>query len=123
MWATTWMEEANDVVSPRIGLPRLPLVKWPATCADESPRGLHWNTRHLVEWANGTRTGHPRLRPKQAGCRPFIWVDDEISAMERLWVDASHPGPALLHRVDPAKGLTDGDFTALADWLRLGMPR
>ncbi|WP_326753842.1 HAD domain-containing protein [Streptomyces hirsutus] len=108
VWATTWMEEANKVVSPRVGLPRLPVVEWPASYADEGPRGLHWKTRHLVEWANG---------------RPFIWVDDEISAMDRLWVDASHSGLSLLHRVDPVKGLTDTDFTALADWLRLVIPR
>ncbi|MEU9849414.1 HAD domain-containing protein [Streptomyces sp. NPDC047985] len=108
VWATTWMEEANEVVSPRIGLPRLPVVEWLASYVDEGPRDLHWKTRHLVEWANG---------------RPFIWVDDEISAMDRLWVDASHSGQSLLHRVDPVKGLTDADFTALADWLRLVIPR
>jgi hypothetical protein len=108
VWATTWLEEANEVVSPRIGLPRLPVVEWPASCADEGPRGLHWKTRHLVGWANG---------------RPFIWVDDEIGAMDRLWVDASHSGLSLLHRVDPAKGLMDADFAARADWLRLVIPR
>ncbi|MFR0358235.1 HAD domain-containing protein [Streptomyces sediminimaris] len=103
VWATTWMEEANEVVSPRIGLPRLPVVEWPADCADGAPRGVHWKTRHLIEWANG---------------RPFIWVDDEISAVDRLWADASHRGPSLLHRVDPAKGLVNADFATLADWLR-----
>ncbi|MEU9591190.1 HAD domain-containing protein [Streptomyces sp. NPDC048219] len=108
VWATTWMEEANEVVSPRLGLPRLPLVEWSASHADEDPRGLHWKTQHLVEWADG---------------RPFIWVDDEISAMDRLWVDASRSGPSLLHRVDPVKGLTDIDFTALTDWLRRVVPR
>nr|WP_317620709.1 HAD domain-containing protein [Streptomyces albidoflavus] len=107
-WATTWMEEANEVVSPRIGLPRSPPVKWLAPHADESPCGLHSRTQHLVEWADGQR---------------FIWVDDEISAMDRLWVDASHSGPSLLHRVAPVKGLTGADFTALADWLRLVIPR
>ncbi|MYU13740.1 hypothetical protein GTZ78_24385 [Streptomyces sp. SID8361] len=108
VWATTWMEAANEAVSPRIGLPRLPVMEWSAPCADEGPRGLHWKTRHLVEWADG---------------RPFIWVDDEISAMDRLWVDVSHPGPSLLHRVDPAKGLVDADFSTLADWLRSVIPR
>ena len=29
VWATTWMEEANEVISPRLGLPRLPVVEWP----------------------------------------------------------------------------------------------
>jgi hypothetical protein len=59
----------------------------------------------------------------KANGRPFIWVDDEISAMDRLWVGAGHSGPALLHRVDPAKGLTDDDFTTLADWLRPVIPK
>ncbi|MFC9084713.1 HAD domain-containing protein, partial [Streptomyces sp. NPDC057062] len=101
VWATTWREEANDVVAPRLGLPRLPVLDWPE--ADEpGPRGLHWKTRPLVEWAGG---------------RPFVWVDDEIGAVDRQWVAAAHPGPALLHRVDPARGLQDSDFRALTDWL------
>ncbi|MFJ9018595.1 hypothetical protein ACIRPU_01195 [Streptomyces sp. NPDC102259] len=104
VWATTWMERANEVVAPRIGLPNLPVADWPDTAADAEPgpRGLHWKTRHLVEWADG---------------RPFIWVDDEISSVDRLWVAAQHPGPSLLHRVEPALGLTDADFSAITDWL------
>ena len=107
VWATTWREEANEVVAPRLGLPRLPVRDWPE--ADEpGPRGLHWKTRPLVEWAGG---------------RPFVWVDDEIGAVDRQWVAAAHPGPALLHRVDPARGLQDSDFRALTDWLAaLGRP-
>ncbi|GAA0916549.1 hypothetical protein GCM10009549_32850 [Streptomyces thermoalcalitolerans] len=42
--------------------------------------------------------------------------------MDRLWVAARHPGPSLPHRVDPARGLTDADFSALADWLRATAP-
>ncbi|CAL9455586.1 hypothetical protein SUDANB108_02532 [Streptomyces sp. enrichment culture] len=102
VWATTWGEEANEVVAPRLGLPRLPLVPWPDAEADDGPRGLHWKTRPLVEWADG---------------RPFIWVDDEISGVDRQWVDAGHPAPSLLHRVDPAEGLGHADFRALAGWL------
>ncbi|WP_445529056.1 HAD domain-containing protein [Streptomyces cyslabdanicus] len=107
VWASTWMEEANEVVAPRLGLPRLPVVEWPDICADDSPHGLHWKTRRLVEWADR---------------RPFIWVDDEISTMDRLWVAAQHPGPSLLHRVAPTRGLVDADFRALTDWLRTAAP-
>jgi hypothetical protein len=103
VWATTWLEEANEVVGPIVGLPKLPVLGWPDTPVEEGPRGLHWKTRPLVAWAGG---------------RPFIWVDDEIRAMDRQWVAADHPGPALLHRVNPAKGLEDADFAVLADWLR-----
>ncbi|REE64480.1 hypothetical protein BX257_7170 [Streptomyces sp. 3212.3] len=102
VWASTWGEEANESVAPRIGLPTLPVVVWPEEPADEGPRGLHWKTRSLVEWA-----GH----------RPFIWVDDEISDMDHLWVTAQHREASLLHRVDPRAGLTNGDFSVLADWL------
>ncbi|WP_328494948.1 hypothetical protein OHS59_20975 [Streptomyces sp. NBC_00414] len=119
VWASTWLDDANEVVAPRIGLPTsLPVVRWPDTSADasmstgvsveEGPRGLHWKTRHIVEWAGG---------------RPFIWVDDEIGAMDRLWVDAQHRGESLLHRVDPGRGLADDDFAVLADWLRSAVPK
>ncbi|MFF8678259.1 hypothetical protein ACF07F_10205 [Streptomyces sp. NPDC015237] len=102
VWATTWGEDANASVAPLIGLPRLPVVPWPADGAVAVPRGVHWKTPCLVEWA---------------GRRPFIWVDDEIGDMDRLWVAAQHPGPSLLHHVAPARGLTDADFSALAGWL------
>ncbi len=108
VWATTWMEEANEVVAPHIGLPKLPVLVWPDADVGGTPRGLHWKTRPMVEWAAG---------------RPFIWIDDEISAIDRLWVDASHPGPSLLHQVEPAKGLNGADFSALAEWLEAVAPR
>lgn len=37
--------------------------------------------------------------------------------MDRQWVAAGHLGPALLHRVDPARGLAAPDFGTLAAWL------
>ncbi|WP_218134845.1 hypothetical protein [Amycolatopsis xylanica] len=64
--------------------------------------GLHWKTRGLVEWAAG---------------RPFAWVDDELTATDQAWVAEHHAGRALLHRVDHRLGLTDADYTALAEWL------
>ncbi|MBP0455763.1 hypothetical protein J5Y04_40520 [Kitasatospora sp. RG8] len=106
VWATTWMDDANDCIAPRIGLPRLAVVAWPEPSAtdDQDERdGLHWKTRALVDWAAG---------------RPFAWVDDEIRDTDRAWVAAHHPGAALLHRVDPRRGLTDGDYAALDAWLR-----
>ncbi|WP_184886934.1 HAD domain-containing protein [Sphaerisporangium siamense] len=99
VWATTWMAEANEVISPLLGLPELPVVDW-ADAEDEGP--LHWKTRGLVDWAAG---------------RPFIWVDDEIAEADRAWVAAHHGRQALLHRVDPRRGLTHTDFAIIADWL------
>ncbi|ROP51945.1 hypothetical protein [Streptomyces sp. PanSC9] len=100
VWATTWLDDANTGLAPRLGLPALPVVWWPDE--DEPPGPLHWKTRPLVAWAAG---------------RPFVWVDDEITEADRAWTAVHHPGPALLHRIDHRHGLTDADFTALEKWL------
>lgn len=100
VWATAWVDDANDQIALRLGLPSLPVVRWPE--ADERP-GLHWKTRTLVAWA---------------GERAFVWVDDEITDADSEWVAATHPAPALLHRVDARMGLTDADFALIGEWAR-----
>jgi hypothetical protein len=102
VWATAWREDANDVIAPRLGLPRLPVLElppWTDECETAEP---HWKVPCILELAGG---------------RPFVWVDDEIRDADRAWVAANHLGPALLHRVDPGVGLTDGDFAVLEGWL------
>lgn len=101
MWATTWGAEANEVISPRLGLPELPVVAWPDTDKDPPP-GVHWKTAVLTQWAAG---------------RAFIWLDDEITDADRRWVAAHHGSRALLHRVDPYTGLTEPDFSLMRHWL------
>ncbi|MGQ4414018.1 HAD domain-containing protein [Streptomyces sp. SAS_269] len=104
VWATTWMDDANACLAPWLGLPALPVVRWPDE--DEPPGLLHWKTRSLVAWAAG---------------RPFVWIDDELTEADRAWAAVHHPAPALLHRVDHRYGLTGADFTAVAEWLRLSV--
>ncbi len=106
VWATTWMDDANDCIAPLLGLPPLAVVVWPEPSeVDEQDErdGLHWKTRTLVEWAAG---------------RPFAWVDDEITDADRTWVATHHPTHALLYQVDARRGLTDADYAALESWLR-----
>ncbi|MFB7592044.1 hypothetical protein [Streptomyces sp. NPDC056169] len=98
VWATTWEEDANTWVAPRLGLPELPLVPW---LDGPEPPGVHWKLPALVAWAAG---------------RAFAWVDDEIGAGDRAWAAARCPGRALLHRVDPRRGLGGADYAALAAW-------
>ncbi len=112
VWATTWEEEANTHLAPLLGLPPLPVVRWPEPTASQIHEdrwfGLSWKTRTLVTWAAG---------------RPFAWVDDEITEADREWVAGHHPAPAFLRQVDCFQGLTDTDFEVLHAWLRTGPAR
>jgi hypothetical protein len=106
VWATTWMEEANEVLAPLLGLPALPVVDWPEPSVEDTYFRLHPKTRSLVAWADG---------------EAFAWVDDEITDVDREWVDEHHSGSALLLRVDPHQGLTEPGLATLEKWL-LGRP-
>jgi hypothetical protein len=68
MWATAWMQDANEVIAPLLGLPELPVVDLPDAPERDEAGVLHWKTRALIETAAG---------------RPFIWVDDEITDLDR----------------------------------------
>ncbi|MFC9243776.1 hypothetical protein ACFT7S_06905 [Streptomyces sp. NPDC057136] len=100
VWATTWEEEANTYVAPALGLPNLPFISWAST-RHEPEGGVFWKTPEIVAWAKG---------------RAFAWVDDEITESDHAWVRAHHDGPALLHRIDPRRGLVVDDFAALKGW-------
>lgn len=101
VWATTWGEQANELISPNIGLPALPVVKWTYPNAYRMPDGSYFKTQDIIKYADG---------------RPFAWVDDEIGQVDRAMVEDSSDKFGLAHYVDPRKGLLDADFRALADW-------
>jgi hypothetical protein len=100
VWATTWEHEANEYIAPVLGLPELPVITWTET-RSEAEAGVYWKTPEIVTWVEG---------------RAFAWIDDEITDADRDWVRIHHAGPALLRRIDPAIGLADEDFEALAAW-------
>jgi hypothetical protein len=107
VWASAWMNDANEEIAPRLGLPGLPVVVWPDD-EDEDNTGLHWKTKVLIDWAGG---------------RPFIWIDDEITDRDHAWVADHYGRQALLHRVNPRLGLTDSDFDILSQWIAALGPR
>ncbi|MDI2129760.1 hypothetical protein [Yinghuangia seranimata] len=103
VWATTWMQEANRLIGPLIGLPELPFVDFlDDDVATPSPTAkLHWKTATLAAYA---------------GDRPFAWVDDELARADRRWLARNHAAPTLAHHVDPKVGLVPKDFARLAKW-------
>ena len=102
IWATAWMHHANEVIAPLLGLPHLAVADLPEAPLEDPVGTLHWKTAALVAAANGRR---------------FIWLDDEISDLDRAWVDTHHKGSALLHRVDSRSGLVEADLAVVSSWL------
>jgi hypothetical protein len=100
VWATTWEYEANEWIGPHLGLPELAVVAWPAGLRDEGD-GTFWKTRPVAAYAAG---------------RPFAWFDDQIEPEDVRWCEEHHPAPTLLLPIDPALGLRDPDFAAVARW-------
>jgi hypothetical protein len=103
VWATAWMHDANEVIAPLLGLPSLPVADLPEAPLEDPVGTLHWKTAALVAAADGRR---------------FVWVDDEISDIDRAWVGTHHGGSALLHRVDSTAGLTEADLAQIGNWLK-----
>jgi hypothetical protein len=92
VWATSWEHGANRLLAPRLGLPELPVILWPA----RTPvRRGSWKAPYVADWV---------------GDRPFVWVDDEIGAPEVERFAGDHQ---LVFAVDPRTGLTAADFAVL----------
>ncbi len=102
MWATAWMDSANEVMAPLLGLPELPVADLPEAPEVDEVGVLNWKTQALVRAAAG---------------RPFIRVDDSITELDQAWVSNAPSRHALLHRVDSTIGLIDTDCAVIDDWL------
>ena len=92
VWATSWEQDANRLISPLLDLPVLP----------------------FVEFTKGRAAGTWKL-PAVAdfvGDRPCAWIDDELESDADVWARA-RARPTLLLRADPARGLTDGHVAEL----------
>ncbi|MCX5138345.1 hypothetical protein [Streptomyces sp. NBC_00338] len=105
IWATTWAHEANEWIGPHLGLPELPVITWP----ERPAAGPYWKSEPRVFWKTATIVEY-------AAGRPFAWIDDDITDLDREYVAAHHDGPALLHHIDPRLGLLPADFDALDAW-------
>ena len=103
MWATTWEDAANELISPVLGLPQnLPVIHWPTSARDLSSYRGSWKTRHVLALV---------------GSRPIAWFDDEVNRHDRAYVAATATaGPALLRRIEPHQGLVATDFAAVRAW-------
>lgn len=105
-WATTWVDEANTMIGPEIGLPELPFVPFAGHPSDNPG----WKYPEVLEFAAG---------------RPLVWCDDEfkiarggrIHAQSKFLQDRGS-APTLLHHVSPRLGITQFDLDSVGRWLK-----
>lgn len=104
VWASYWCDQANEWISPRIGLPRLPFVPIPSPPLDAGVSLGGWKVRKVAEWA---------------GAAPFVWFEDEFDVPELLAEEAGRSGldEHLLIPVDPFVGLTEEHLNLAREWL------
>lgn len=128
VWATSWLGNANKLVSPAIGLPSLPVIDFPAEDLDRSG-----NAAWLAEgrWKYGGISSF-------VGHLPLAWLDDEHDLQvtladeppgprrEQLSHYRSHARetflhgrgdtPTLLCQVDPRTGVDGKHLNQIRSW-------
>lgn len=92
VWATTWEQQANAWIAPRVGLGELPVIRFGTGAVVKRPKVRDW-----------------------AGERPLAWIDDMFTEVDHEWA-AQRTAPTLLVPVAPHVGLRQGDLKAVAEW-------
>ena len=97
VWATTWEQEAAEILAPALGLPVMPVVEF-----THGAKNKTWKIADIDEYL---------------GDRTAAWLDDELGPDADAWAE-SRQGRTLLIRVDGTVGMTEehlGDLIAFAD--------
>jgi hypothetical protein len=102
VWATTWEDNANNEIAPRVGLPSdLPWIRFTEDAAD-----LFVETRKLAA-----------VR-RSVGDRACVWIDDDLWPDAWAWAaQRTDAGvPTLLVQPHPDEGLVAAHLDQIAKW-------
>lgn len=98
-WATTWEHEANRLISPLLGLDRLPVVEHSSVKPRFSWDAATWKLASIEKFVGG---------------RPWAWVDDSAYSYDN----------SLFDEDDQDDGLdTEVPHLVIAPWHREGLAR
>lgn len=97
IWCTTWEDDANTMIGPRIGLGALPVIKFGWTAHQ-------WKYNAVLDYCAG---------------EPFVWFDDDFFEYKKelRWFEANRKEPCSLHWIDPKIGLTIKDLDKAKEWI------
>jgi Swiss Army Knife RNA repair-like protein len=105
-WGTMWRDDANRIISPKVGLPtNLPYVNFAGLWPQGMSVGLY-KAMGIANHANG---------------RPFVWLDDEPDA--GYWLGRMGlVQPYKFIRIDPKRGLSSAYLWPTEQWLARHRP-
>lgn len=113
-WYTMWNEHARAVFTPLAGI-RQQFDHFECDWVG----GLDaLNATDTPEWMRkAIWVAKTPLIPEHVGDRPFVWVDDDTTPVDSLWLEA-HPevGEFLLITVEPHSGLTQDTVNEAIAW-------
>jgi len=117
VWCTGWEDQANDVVGPLHGLPKLRVIHFeheslmladlPEEVALLFLRAeMCWKLPWIAHWLDLNEVG------------PVVWVDDQIEPGDREWATwrTAQGQPTFLVRPFPEVGLTDENVRHALQW-------
>jgi hypothetical protein len=93
VWATTWEQDAADILAPALGLPLdMRVIEFTSGSANRT-----WKLTDIEEFV---------------GDRPFAWIDDDIGPDAELWAEM-RDFPTLFVHTDATVGMTRADVALL----------
>lgn len=94
VWATSWEQDANQLLAPALGLPDLPFISFAGPPARP---GHTWKLAAVRRFV-----GH----------RPMAWIEDELGHDAHAWAQ-KRSQPTLLLDINPSWGLAQAHVNAL----------
>jgi hypothetical protein len=114
-WYTMWNDYANRVFSPLAGLPEFPHFECDWFAGQEAYDKV-WSPDWFRKYIWIAKTP---LVPRYVGSRPFVWIDDDVTEVDTLWLE-QHPaiGEFRIIAVKPHTGLTQAVVDEAIEWAR-----
>ncbi|HEV3072656.1 MAG TPA: HAD domain-containing protein [Solirubrobacteraceae bacterium] len=102
VWCSGWEEKAEEYLPHLLGLPAgLPFLSFERDVGGATAARAHWKLDAIDAHAGPER--------------PLAWLDDAFNTACHEWA-AKRPGPTLLVRTAPERGLTRREATQLTEW-------
>jgi len=97
VWASSWMDDSNNLISPVLGIGRLPYVD-----LSSSESGLsNFKLTGVLNFLKLNSVDKTKVNT------PFVWFDDDFYDEDEIWLKDKIKAPFKLIKTDPRIGWTE----------------